>query len=307
MINSRTTNSATLMWLCLAASVQGWTQLPSRTSSRLHHRHGQRDAHSLCINHQPRQCTLVLRQPTSLRSTSTTADISEELASILDNVGEKSLPLLRIGKRIGSGSYGTVHQGYFIRSKDDFQPCIAKRAWTLAELEANVPQQILQSEKEQKGRQLAVAQQTGLAVAQRTGLVAASPTTVMDDDVSNNNSNLSPSEIKTRAERCKHYFDVEKHCFQKMEDKNKNNGEDESKRAAPEFFGVYEDDGNGESEPIEGYGDNDGSKWMVFEFVGAVNEPSHTLLDAMEVSDLHFTLKVLSQELTHTSRLHCKI
>ena len=80
---------------------------------------------------------------------STTTSTSEDTTSILDNIDEKSLPLLRLGKRVGSGSYGTVHRGYLIQTKNDIKPCIAKRAWSLLEIESGVPTQIFNLDQEE--------------------------------------------------------------------------------------------------------------------------------------------------------------
>ena len=226
-----------------------------------------------------------------------TATVSNEdiIATILENVDESSLPLLHIGGRVGSGSYGTVHQGFLIQAKDDIQPCIAKRAWTLAELEANVPSKILKLDQQEEN------QRTGIAVAQRTGLATAK---LLDDKAGDDETvSLSPSELRTRAERCKHYWEVERHCFQKIETRRekKAGGDDVDSRATPAFLGVHQDDGSSSTalegvDAVQGYGrlnkDESEHKWMVFEFVGSVDdagvgtigEPARTLLDAMEVS-----------------------
>ena len=99
----------------------------------------------------------------------------------------------------GSGSYGTVHRGYLIQSKENIQPCIAKRAWTFSELEANIPTQIFKIDKS------AVAQRTGMAVAQRTGVVSSNGDVVSIEDESNTSA-LSKEELKTKAERCQHFW-----------------------------------------------------------------------------------------------------
>lgn len=139
-----------------------------------------------------------------------------------------------------------------------------------------------------------------LAVGQRTGLViktGEAEKTTGDEST----QSLSPSELKTRSERCKHYWEVERHCFQKLEDDIKKNqkktaddNDSASVKATPSFLGVYQDDGNGNelenSETIQGYGllgkeessdngwfsannGNDGKskghEWMTFEFVGS--------------------------------------
>ena len=220
-------------------------------------------------------------------SATSTAEVSGDIKDIL------ALPILRIGSRVGSGSYGTVHQGYLIRAEDDVQPCIAKRAWTLAELEANVPSRIFKLDQEEKQRR------EQLAVAQRTGL--ASVKLAQNDGEVSNAENGSASDLKTRSDRCRHYWDVERHCYQKMEEMYRQ--KNRMGNAAPKFLGVHRDDGRGEQigsgVSIQGYGTPSNEKgtankceqeWMVFEFVGtslgdgSIGKPAQTLLDAMEVS-----------------------
>ncbi|KAL7532864.1 hypothetical protein ACHAXR_008256 [Thalassiosira sp. AJA248-18] len=318
---TRATNCTALACLHLllsAGNTLAWT-LPSPLSVRLCRLNDVCGGHQLVHSrhdvsgtHQQRQGALLPRQPGALFSTTSTADISSASASsILEGVDENSLPLFRIGKRVGSGSYGTVHQGYLIRTMDDIQPCIAKRAWTLDELESSVPSRILKSEQGEKKRleQLAVAQRTGLVSAK---LAQNDIVVELNDDA----EPLSPSELKMRGERCRHYWKVEAHCFQKIEEKIKIANDNDVVRAAPAFLGVYKDDGSSEqlggSEAVVGYGllgkeessngwfsssnigDADtgkGHTWMAFEYVGsamditstsAVGEPSQTLLDAME-------------------------
>ena len=286
--------------LLLSAGVAWTWTLPSSTSLSSCRPH--------CKNqHQRRSLT------TSPLLATSTIDSSRDIATFLEGVDESSLPLLRVGERVGSGSYGTVHQGFLIRAKDDIQPCIAKRAWALAELEGNVPSQILKLERAEKKRaeQLAVAQSTGLASVKLAQNEVENATNNDDDYAS-----LSQPELKTRSERCRHYWEVERHCFQKIEASKRKIGQDSSHvgKATPAFLGVYQGDGSGDelekSDFIQGYGllgkestdngwftsngnggvDTDkGHDWMVFEFVGSdpsgvAGEPARTLLDAMEVS-----------------------
>ena len=282
-----------LLLLSQAHSTRAWTVIPTRPSS----------FSKFCDGHQLLRATSRVsyghqrhnRAHTALLAASSTTDVSSELAAFLDDISDdNSFPLLRIGNRVGSGSYGTVHQGHFIQSKDDIQQCIAKRAWTLAELEAGVPSQILKSEQK-------ATQRTGMAIAQRTGIASARAQKDFSDK--DESDSLSPSELKTRAERCRHYWEVERHCFQKIEENNKQNGASNSNnagRATPEFFGVHNEEGTTRrtesSETVQGYGllskevngggeANKGHQWMVFDFVTGVDgEPAQTLLDAMEVS-----------------------
>ena len=255
---------------------------------------------------------LLLSRPrrSSPISVTSTAEASGDINSILDDVRARSLPLLRIGSRVGSGSYGTVHQGYLISAEDDFQPCIAKRAWTLAEIEANVPSRIFKLDQEEKQRR------EQLAVAQRTGL-ASVKLAQNDGEVTNAESEpLSASDLKTRSDRCRHYWDVERHCYQKMEEINRQ--KNRMGNAAPQFLGVHRDDGRGDQfgsgVSIQGSGtpsnekgtaNKCGQEWMVLEFVGtslgdgSIGKPAQTLLDAMEVSP-----NETKQNLIHSSMRH---
>ncbi|KAL7469534.1 hypothetical protein ACHAXS_009786 [Conticribra weissflogii] len=214
-------------------------------------------------------------------------------------------PALLIGKRIGSGSYGTVHEGFLIQSKafkgneivvnngssnfvvcgkdgTEFNaiPCIAKRPWSLPELENGVPSKIFDCENE------------NVDIAQRTGIVPDEGSKIPN--------------WKQRASRCLHYWNVERHCFQKLKDyQEKHDSIDRNgKNAIPNYYGVFSDDGSGsnlgmESNVVNGYGmkaidENDdsekkGHQWLVFEKVGgaplngAESDVALSLLDAMEL------------------------
>ena len=57
---------------------------------------------------------------------------------------------MQVGSNIGSGSYGTVHTARRLDSKKaKEEECVAKRAWTLEEIEALLPED---DKKRQKGR-----------------------------------------------------------------------------------------------------------------------------------------------------------
>lgn len=244
-------------------------------------------------------------------STSTAKTI---LPSLIESIDKNTdFPALLIGKRIGSGSYGTVHEGFLIQPKVfegkeiifnngydydvvngndgveyNAMPCIAKRPWSLPELENSVPSKIFDGENE------------NVAIAPKTG-------TVSDEGRKNPN-------WKERASRCMHYWNVESHCFQKLKDcheKDENlNGI--GKNAIPRYYGVFSDVGSGpysgmESIIVNGYGmtanDKNGDsekqchRWMVFEKVGgmslngAESDTALSLLDAMEVSSLLLLMK----------------
>ena len=324
--------SHVLLLLLSAGGSWAWTTttLPSSFSQLSIIDHQQRTYHHQTLsrihqNYQPshhhHNVLLLSATPTTDESTTTrTDDIT--VSSILKDINPNSLPILHIQKRIGSGSYGTVHQGLFIKSQDNVQRCITKRCWTSCEIENNVPLQIYNMEKEEKEREedLAVAQRTGLASVKQQengGDVVVVSTTTEEQ------TTLSKEEIKMKSERCKHYWNVEKHIFEKLTEKKKKKRRNSSSNeevvlATPEFLGVYQDAGNDttqEDNIIKGCGllDTDdgwfsttntndngkygGHEWMVFEFVGGEYNnddeemPAQTLLDAMEVSAQH----------THTS------
>ena len=261
-----------ILLLSVVGEIWAWTTLPQSQLFR-----SQKKIYDICQHssqHHTHQLTHIFSTTTSTR---------EDIASILDDIDEKSLPSLRLGKRVGSGSYGTVHQGYLIQTKNDIKPCIAKRAWSLSEIESGVPTQIFNLDQEEEN--LAVAQRTGLATQQTNGdtLTVSIPAEEL----------LSKEEIKTRASRCEHYWNVERHCFQKIKVYNENI-KDENKKilATPEFYGVHQDDGNEDQlllDSIEGYGlSSKGHQWMTFEFIGSTTDgnedkPAQTLLDAMEL------------------------
>ena len=300
--------------LLSAGDSWAWTTLPSVSLSSIDHQlrthHHHTSSSRIHKNYQPSHHHVLLSATSATEST--TADIT---SSILKDINPNSLPILHIQGRIGSGSYGTVHQGLLIKSQEDVQSCITKRCWTFSEIENNVPIQIYNLEKEEKLREeeeLAIAQRTGLASVkqQQNGNVVVST----EETTSDTTKLLSKEEIKTKSERCKHYWNVERHIFEKLSEKKKTSSIPKEVLATPEFLGVYQDDGNGndtQEDNIKGYGllDKDdgkngwfstktnghgGHEWMVFEFVGGeYNDgddeemPAQTLLDAMEVSVTH--------------------
>jgi hypothetical protein len=246
------------------------------------------------------------RQEDDARSILLLGDVLDAIAGADGGGGPPPpFPILRISTRVGHGTYGIVHSGYLVRSLDDIVPIIAKRPWKLPELEMDVPSILSKMDEEREGRMRA---NELLAIAQRTGLASSRERTASNDDgggeegvvaVANDvgeSSASSSSDIRTRHERCRHYWDVERHCYRKiMEGIGSNRRVGEGNNATPSYFGVYRDDGRG-----PGRGDDDargvanddegGDEWMVFEFVGttsndgSIDVPALTLLDAMEVS-----------------------
>ena len=172
------------------------------------------------------------------------ASPSIDLASILKDVDESSLPLLHIGSRVHANEKGTTHQGYLILSNDNpsssirdgspynVLPCVAKRPWTMSELKMNVPYQAM-------------------------GLDQIDPPS---DDY----------ELQMNTQHIQRYFEVEYHCFQKAEETKKliqrrqrqaqedeARGNDSSSKeeqyaeksavvnVVPNFLGMYKDIGSG--------------------------------------------------------------
>ena len=215
---------------------------------------------------------------TALKST------ASELERIVSNLDDDvDLPILHVAERIGSGSYGTVHKCYLINSKKDITPCVAKRSWSFEEIQASVPKQINDADR----------------IIVRTGLASNSAKLEMEEKVV-----LSEEEIKIASERCAHYWEVERHCFQKLKKCSDEDNDVLLEKAIPTFLGVFNDDGSGMecNDLVEGYGliseskeggwFNSGNEnrrvghdWMVFETVESFEEGEDvlTLLDAMDV------------------------
>lgn len=242
--------------------------------------------------------------------------------SIIDNGGGDGSLLLRIGKRIGSGAYGTVHTAQFVNSENNKQ-YIAKRAWTLAELELDVPKAVMQLDRYSCNQQ-----KTGIA------RLVGGATGVVEGGSSSDDNGDSKDKLKESAERCRYYWNVERHICQKLSSSSKSFHRNLNIKVTPQFMGVFQsavvvddDDDDGEEEEIvPGYGkiigkhdtnnnnneqfggeffsmkyknnsgddDNEGHDWMVFEYIPSFScsiggdddddSPATTLLDAMEVS-----------------------
>jgi hypothetical protein len=173
----------------------------------------------------------------------------------LENIDDASLPLLHIGSRIQSNTAGPTHQGYLILSKDggtgsgyNILPCTAKRPWTVSEIKANV-----NAERQQQPEDW---------------------------------------EVQMTAKTLVNYFEVEYHCYQKIvevkqlrilqrrqaeADKEKNGQAkveidtatdvfDIFEVAVPKMLGIYKDDGSGDSNDEDVWGQTLGKEreWMVF-------------------------------------------
>ena len=141
---------------------------------------------------------------TLTEATSSLSDIQSILNDI-KNDDALTFPLLRIGRRVGSGSYGTVHEGYFITrnattaEESGIQHIIAKRAWTVNELEANIPTQIFNFDQEKRSQQ-----EEKMSVAQQTGLAVKSLPIMNTNNDNNGESFHDDADVKMKYERCKH-------------------------------------------------------------------------------------------------------
>ncbi|KAL3816442.1 hypothetical protein ACHAXA_000092 [Cyclostephanos tholiformis] len=232
-----------------------------------------------------------------------------------------TFPLLHIGYRIQSSAYGTTHECFLIQSIEDsseesnrdniakifddgsikfsITPCIAKRPWSLPELNATVPSKVMAFERRQRYYD-AIEEQV-------------------------QQSTLEPWELDNKAAEIRRYYEVEIHIFQKFERKRellaeqrrKIRQQEEAGRergiakftdnpsaediktdhliAVPKFLRVYPDDGSGgpnSEDAIPEYGATgadvwgkslnglSGShEWLVYE---GRFESEVTLLEAME-------------------------
>jgi hypothetical protein len=251
----------------------------------------------------------------------------EESAKIANEQGSNKN--LVIGPRIGSGTYGTVHIALLnnndesdsgSRSSKEKTYYIAKRAWTLAELELNVPSAVMELDDSNELNGVVSRVGTGLSTA-------ASATGLVKDDASSNGSEKQQDNLQEKAERCRYYWNVERHIFEKLQRQQEEGGGGVDSIATPQFLGVFRsnnESNEGEEEDIvPGYGkldgpnnsdssdnndgngilggflsaitsnsnsddDNkeDGHEWMVFEYIpSSIDDSSQplTLLDAMEM------------------------
>jgi hypothetical protein len=231
---------------------------------------------------------------------SSSLDLTEAEADAWGPLGDidlSSLPILRVGSRISSNTYGTTHQVQLIRPKEDgdyeILPCIAKRPWTIAELYSNVPAKVSSFEEQQSESAF--------------------------DELTQPES----WEVEYNAKSIRRYWEVEIHCNKKFEQKKDlykqmeaindqkqkeegggdfegvNEGVSFAARiadiATPKFYDVHPDDGSGgtnEDDIIPEYGlvGEDvwgknieiGHDWLVYK--GKHGADYVSLFDAMMVS-----------------------
>jgi len=137
----------------------------------------------------PRRRHDVLTSSTALSSTGyyggEAPSPNYDLEYTLNNLDPTSLPLLHIAEQVGSTSHGTLHYGYLILPNPDFDPnnnddgSNGYPHYTIQPCVAKRPHTLSE-------------------------LQAKDPTKVFG--------------LRTRALEMHRYFEVEKHCFQKLED-----------------------------------------------------------------------------------------
>ena len=172
---------------------------------------------------------------------------------------------LRIGKRVGSGAYGTVHIATHLLdddSNDNETKYIAKRAWTLSELELNVPMAVMQLDNnngaENNRQRTGVVCSTGLAEQDNNNKDIDSS----DHDDTNNGNNTD--KLKETAARCQHYWNVERHIVQKLAEGGGDAINDSY--VTPQFKGVYQ------SAPIDNNDNDEGEQGEIVPGYGTINK-----------------------------------
>lgn len=133
---------------------------------------------------------------------------------------------LSIGKRVGSGAYGTVHIAHLhndididsdVKRNVERYMYIVKRAWTLSEIEMNVPMAVMQLDDDDNNNNNNNTNNKSASDVQRTGLAQATGVAQEgSDDDDNDNKSSSSDKMKERAERCRYYWNVERHIVQKL-------------------------------------------------------------------------------------------
>ena len=224
----------------------------------------------MCSNRQ-REAAAVA--PLKLSQVDITNSSDEESAKIANEQGRNNKKNLVIGPRIGSGTYGTVHIALLNNNNDDKNDddngsrsskektyYIAKRAWTLAELELNVPSAVMELDDNNELNSGVSRVGTGLSTASSaTGLVKHDASS----DSSSNDSEKQQDSLQEKAERCRYYWNVERHIFEKLQRQQQQEEGGDGSRATPQFIGMFrsnnESEEGGEEEiVVPGYGKLDG-------------------------------------------------
>ena len=168
----------------------------------------------LCSNRQREAAVVAPLKSSQFDITNSSDEESANKQEVVATNEQGSNKNLVIGPRIGSGTYGTVH----IALLDNFDQSdnsnriskektyyIAKRAWTLSELEFNVPAAVMELDGNNELNTSGVVSRVG------TGLsTAASATGLVKDDASSNGSEKqqdkkNPRKIQVRQTKCISY------------------------------------------------------------------------------------------------------
>ena len=105
--------------------------------------------------------------------------------------------MLHIGNRIRSDKYGTSHEAFLaLSSNEEVITCIAKRPWSMAELNSTVPERVLTYEKQIRNQQY-------------------------DDLIEEDTALPLPWELDAKAASLRRYYEVSIHVAQKFENKKK--------------------------------------------------------------------------------------
>lgn len=191
-------------------------------------------------------------------------DDNENIQTTSGGGGSDQLQL-RIGKRVGSGAYGTVHIATHLLNNSDETDSktkyIAKRAWTLSELELNVPMAVAENNNQRTG----VVCATGLAEQDNNN-----DNGIDSSDNDDNNSNNNKDKIKETAVRCQYYWNVERHIVQKLASSSAieegGDATDDSLHVTPQFKGVYQ------SAPINDNNDDAGEQGGIVPGYGTIDK-----------------------------------
>ena len=181
---------------------------------------------SLLCNNRRREAAVVA--PLKLSQVDITNSSEKAEGTTKNGQSNNNKKNLVIGPRIGSGTYGTVHIALLDNNINDNNDessrrskektyYIAKRAWTLAELELNVPSAVMELDDSNELNGVVSRVGTGLSTA-------ASATGLVKDDASSNGSEKQQDSLQEKAERCRYYWNVERHIFEKLQRQQEEEG-----------------------------------------------------------------------------------
>eukprot|EP00566_Odontella_aurita_P020926 CAMPEP_0113566006 /NCGR_PEP_ID=MMETSP0015_2-20120614/22488_1 /TAXON_ID=2838 /ORGANISM="Odontella" /LENGTH=359 /DNA_ID=CAMNT_0000468257 /DNA_START=35 /DNA_END=1110 /DNA_ORIENTATION=+ /assembly_acc=CAM_ASM_000160 len=148
--------------------------------------------------------------------------------------------IVQVGEHVGSGSYGTVHVVSFETDgmiEDELY--IGKRPWTYDELREKASEAAKEAEEKAKKAD----GEDGDEEDDKKMSSSSGEGKWMESDAS----------IKERAERCKYYVDVERHCLNKLNDLDDEMTKTAREECITDLIGTHMDD--------------EGREWLVFKFV----------------------------------------